>query len=176
MNINIRTESKYDKDLIYNIIEEAFRTAEHSDGDEQNLVNRLRESKSFIQSLSLVAEIDNNIVGHILFTKCYIVEGKERKESLALAPLSVLPKYQNVGVGTKLINEGIKMAKELGYSSIIVLGSEKYYPKFGFCEAKEFNIKAPFDVPSENFMVIELRKGALSNISGTVEYAKEFFA
>lgn len=79
------------------------------------------------------------------------------------------------GIGSKLINEGLDIAKELGYKSVIVLGSENYYPKFGFEEALNFGIKAPFEVPSSNFMAIELEENALKDVSGKVVYAKEFF-
>ena len=92
---------------------------------------------------------------------------------LALAPLSVLPEYQKKGVGTALIKEGRKIAKELGYGYSIVLGSEKYYPKLGYLPADSFNIRPSFDVPKENFMVYKINKDAF-NIHGIVKYAKEF--
>ncbi|GAA0713357.1 N-acetyltransferase [Paraclostridium ghonii] len=175
MNINIRKENRKDKEVIYNLIKEAFKSAQHSDGSEQDLVNRLRNSINYIQELSLVATCDNTIVGHIMFTKISIDNGEYENESLALAPLSVLPKYQRKGIGSRLINEGLKIAKDLGYKSVVVLGSEKYYPKFGFEEAKNFEINPPFDAPSENFMIIELEPGSLKNVKGVVKYSKEFF-
>lgn len=73
------------------------------------------------------------------------------------------------------MKETFKIAKELGYKSIFVLGSEKYYPRFGFETSTNFGISAPFEVPSENFMAIELTKGALENVCGNIVYAKEFF-
>lgn len=175
MGINIRKEQLKDREEIYNIIKESFKSAEHSDGSEQDLVNRLRNSDSYIQELSLVATCDKTIVGHIMFTKISIENKDLKTESLALAPLSVLPKYQRQGVGSKLISEGLSIAKNLGYKSVVVLGSEKYYPKFGFKEAKEFGINPPFDVPSKNFMVIDLEPASLKYVNGVVKYAKEFF-
>lgn len=175
MGINIRKEQLKDREEIYNLIKESFKSAEHSDGSEQDLVNRLRNSDSYIQELSLVATCDKTIVGHIMFTKISIENKDLKTESLALAPLSVLPKYQRQGIGSKLISEGLRIAKSLGYNSVVVLGSEKYYPKFGFKEAKEFGVNPPFDVPSENFMVIELEPTSLKNVNGVVKYAKEFF-
>lgn len=85
------------------------------------------------------------------------------------------PQYQDIGIGSKLIIEGLNIAKNLGFKSAIVLRSEKYYPKFGFKDALDFGIKAPFEVPSENFIVIELEENSLNNVSGVVIYAKEFF-
>lgn len=175
MYINVRKENIEDKTEIYNLIKESFKSAEHSDGSEQDLVNKLRDSDSYIHDLSLVATCDKTIVGHIMFTKISIENKDLNTESLALAPLSVLPKYQRKGIGSKLIGEGLKIAKNLGYKSVVVLGSEKYYPKFGFKEAKKFGINPPFDVPSENFMVIELEADSLKNINGVVKYPKEFF-
>ena len=175
MGINIRKENIEDRDEIYNIIKESFKSAEHSDGSEQDLVNRLRNSDSYIHDLSLVATCNKTIVGHIMFTKISIENKDLKTESLALAPLSVLPKYQRQGVGSKLISEGLSIAKNLGYKSVVVLGSEKYYPKFGFKEAKKFGINPPFDLPSENFMVIDLEPASLKYVNGVVKYAKEFF-
>ncbi len=175
MNINIRKENIEDIDIIYFLIKEAFKTGVHSDGDEQDLVNRLRNSKSYISELSLVALDGETIVGHIMFTKLLIENEDNKFESLALAPLAVLPDYQKKGIGSKLINEGLDIAKELGYKSVIVLGSENYYPKFGFEEALNFGIRPPFEVPSPNFMAIELEENALKDVSGKVVYAKEFF-
>ena len=167
--LEIRQENKNDYEQVYNVVKTAFENAEHSDGNEQDLVNDLRKSDSFIPELSLVAVKDNKIVGHILFTKIKI--GKY--EELALAPLSVLPKYQRQGIGKKLIETGHKIAKELGYNYSIVLGSEKYYPKFGYTSAIDYGIKAPFEVPNENFMAIKLKDTEVE-INGTVQYAKEF--
>ncbi|MEG0857891.1 MAG: N-acetyltransferase [Terrisporobacter sp.] len=175
MTIHIRQEELNDNHIVYDLIKSAFESAEHSDGDEQNLVNRLRTSESFIPELSLVAVENDTIIGHILFTKLFIADYDTKYESLGLAPLAVSPDHQNKGVGGKLINEGLKVAKELGYRSAIVLGSEKYYPRFGFLEAKNFEIKPPFEVPSENFMAIELVENSLENVNGIVVYPKEFF-
>ena len=165
----IRQENKNDYEEVYNVIKTAFETAEHSDGNEQDLVVALRKSDNFIPELSLVAVMDNKIVGYILFTKIKI--GKQ--EELALAPIGVLPEYQKQGIGRTLIQEGNKKAKELGYHYSVVLGSDKYYPKFGYVSAKEYGIVAPFDVPDENFMAIKLNDIDIE-IKGIVQYAKEF--
>ena len=129
----------------------------------------LRKSNGFIPKLSLVAIQDNKIVGYILFTKVKI----GRYEELALAPLGILPEYQKKGIGKKLIEKGHEIAKKLGYHYSIVLGSETYYSKSGYVPAIEYGIKAPFDVPDENFMAIKLNNTD-KEIIGIVEYAKEF--
>lgn len=173
--INIRVEQELDYKIVEDVIENAFLNAEFTDNQEHNLVNRLRKSSEFIPELSLVAEIDNKIVGHILFTKINIESNKESFESLALAPLSVLLDYQNKGIGKALMNYGLEVAKNLGYESVVVLGHENYYPKFGFKKASEFDIKPPFEVPDEAFMVLELKENGLKNVSGIVEYSNAFF-
>ena len=167
--LTIRQENKNDYEEVYNVIKTAFETAEHSDGNEQDLVVALRNSDNFIPELSLVVVMDNKIVGYILYTKIKI--GKQ--EELALAPLGVLPEYQKQGIGSVLIQEGHKKAKELGYHYSIVLGSDKYYTKFGYIPAKEYGIVAPFDVQDENFMAIKLNDTDIE-IKGMVQYAKEF--
>ena len=167
--ITIRKENVDDYEAVYNVIKTAFETAEHSDGNEQDLVVVLRKSNNFIPKLSLVAIDNDKIVGYILFTKIKIGESEE----LALAPLGVLPEYQRQGIGSKLITEGHRIAKKLGYHYSIVLGSENYYPKFGYVPAIEYGLEAPFDVPSKNFMAIKLNESNVE-IKGIVKYAKEF--
>jgi predicted N-acetyltransferase YhbS len=171
MDILIRQEQKEDIDSVYRVVKSAFETMEQASGDEQDLVNRLRKSEAFIPELSLVAECDGKIIGHILFTKMKIGD----HPSLALAPVAVLPEYQNQGVGGKLIVEGHHIARELGYGSVIVVGHPAYYPRFGYKLASQWKITAHFEVPDEAFMVLELIEGGLKDVSGVIEYAKEFF-
>lgn len=173
--INIRVEQELDYKIVEDIIENAFLNVEFTDHQEHNLVSKLRNSSEFIPELSLVGEIDNKLVGHILFTKINIVSNEESFESLALAPLSVLPDYQNKGIGRALINYGLKVAKHLGYESVVVLGHENYYPKFGFKKASEFDIKPPFEVPDDAFMALELKENGLKNVNGIVKYSNAFF-
>ena len=165
----IRQENLGDYNEVYNVIKEAFQNAEHSDGNEQDLVVELRKSKSFIPELSLVAVEDDRIVGHILFTKAYVQD----VEVLALAPLSVLPDYQNKGIGLSLIATGHDIARKLGYEYSVVLGHPKYYPKAGYIPASKYGIKAPFEVEDENFMAINLAGGQYK-LNGVIEYDKAF--
>lgn len=174
MNKTIRIEESKDYQVVENIVRLAFESEEMSDHREHLLVNRLRQSKDFVPELSLVCEVDGEVVGHILFTKIKIVSSSTVFESLALAPVSVLPKYQKQGIGGALITEGHKQAKKLGYKSVVVLGHEAYYPKFGYQRASQYGIRLPFDVPDQNSMAIELVPYALDEVSGVVEYPKEF--
>lgn len=173
--ITIRKEEKEDHQKVFQLTEEAFREMEHSDHQEQFLVEKLRRSEAFIPELSLVAEDEKGtIAGHILFTKIKIVNEEKSFDSLALAPVSVKPEFQNQGIGTKLILEGHRITKELGYESVILIGHEKYYPRFGYKKTSNFGISFPFDVPEENGMAVELVKDGLKDKKGVVKYPHEF--
>lgn len=165
----IRQEKAEDYEAVYHVVKEAFQNAEHTDGNEHNLVAALRKSKAFIPELSLVALEDQRVVGHILFTKALVKE----VEVLALAPLAVLPEYQNRGIGLSLIAEGHRAARRLGYGYSVVLGHPQYYPKAGYLPASRYGIRAPFPVADENFMAICL--GAeQKQLDGTMEYDPAF--
>lgn len=170
MNIKIREENENDYLVIYNLVKDAFESAEHSDGYEQNLVDKIRLSEEYIPELSLVAVVDDKIVGHIMFTKTLPYSNG----LIAMAPLSVSPQHQKMGIGKKLIEAAHIIAKKLKYKGVIVLGSEKYYPKFGYVEASKFNIYPPFDVPSENFMALEIEVNSMKDYSGKFKYSKCF--
>ena len=169
MPITIRPETLQDYKIIYQLNKQAFER-----DNEAKLVNNLRESSSFIPDLSLVAELENQIIGHILFVKIQIKNSSQETESLALAPMAVHPDFQKKGFGGRLILEGLKRIAALGFKSVIVLGHEHYYPKFGFEPAEKWGIKAPIEVPSEVFMALELVPDGLNGVSGVVEYPKEF--
>lgn len=173
--LTIREEEIKDYNEVEKVVEESFKTAEFSDKDEHNLVRRLRNSNEFIKELSLIAEEENKILGHVLLTKALIKGESTSYETLALAPLAVLPEYQKSGIGKNLMNKAIERARELGYKSIVILGHENYYPKFGFEKASKYGVKAPFEVPDEAYMILELLPGGLNGVSGIVEYSKAFF-
>lgn len=175
MDLNLRKEKIADHQEVFNVIKKAFEKEEYSDQQEHFLVQRLRASKNFIPNLSIVAERDGKVVGHILLTRIDIIDGSKSSESLALAPVSVLPTYQRKGIGGKLIVYAHEIAKGLGYKSVILVGHKDYYPKFGYFPLKSFGIKLPFDANDENCMAIELVEGALQEAHGKVQYAVEFF-
>ena len=168
-NIVIRQETAQDYEAVYQLIREAFAHAQHRDGNEQDLVAALRRSEAFVPELSLVAQIEGRLVGHILFTKAKVGE----EPVLALAPLSVLPAFWRQGIGTALIQAGHSIARQMGFSYSIVLGSETYYPRCGYLPAKQFGIEAPQGVPEKNLMAVRL-SGHAKPVQGTVAYAKEF--
>ncbi|WP_080875760.1 GNAT family N-acetyltransferase [Oceanobacillus timonensis] len=175
MNITFRQEQPKDYSQTEALIEQAFRNEVMTDHQEHFLVDRIRKSNAFIPELSIVAvNQQNNIIGHILFSIISIENKEQATPSLALAPISVHPDYQNKGIGSMLMKEGLEKAKAAGYRSIIVLGHADYYPRFGFKPASLWGIEAPFDVPEEAFMALELEPGVLERTSGIVHYSKAF--
>ncbi|MED1115160.1 GNAT family N-acetyltransferase [Bacillus paramycoides] len=173
MNITIRQEQKNDYRKTEEVVKQAFLNEEFSDKTEHELVSRIRECDAFIPEVSIVA-VDEEIVGHIILSKITIEQDGATVDSLALAPVSVAPSHQKKGIGGKLIAAAIEKAKELGYGSVVVLGHQDYYPKFGFKKASDWNIKAPFEVPDEVFMAMELRETALQGVEGVVQYSEAF--
>lgn len=145
--------------------------------NEARLVELIRNSEHFILDLSLVAvKDDGEVFGHILFSIINLVAEQGTVPTLGLAPMAVKPDYQNNGIGSDLVNEGIKACKALGYNHIFVLGHPNFYPRFGFSPASQFGIDSPFPVPDEVFMALELEKGSLSGLQGKIEYPPAFNA
>lgn len=170
MNLTIRTENEKDFSQIYDFVRIAFETAKVSDGTEQDFVNQLRASGNYIPELALVAEVENEIVGHIMLTK-YPVQGETKiYETLLLAPLAIALNYRNQGVGSKLVEKSFEIAREMGYSSAIVLGDPAYYHRFGFKTSADFLITCVNDIPAQYVQACELVAGSLAHISGTIEF------
>jgi putative acetyltransferase len=169
--IHIRPERPEDIESIDEINRLAFGGEE-----EAKLIKAIRGSDYFLPELSLVAVEDDRIVGHILFSPVTIESSEDSKstEALALAPMAVVPEYQNKGIGTELVKHGLKVCKKLGYTIVIVVGHPEYYPRFGFKPAREYSLEAPFEVPDDAFMALELVPGALKNVRGMVKYNPAF--
>ncbi len=170
--IHIRPERPEDSEGIREVTSRAFQGEE-----EATLIKAIRGSDYFIPELSLVALDDNTqIVGHILFSPVTIEPPDNSRSviALALAPMAVVPECQNQGIGTLLVQHGLDACKKLGYTIVIVVGHPQYYPRFGFKQAKEFGIQAPFEVPANAFLSLELVPGALKNVRGMVKYSPAF--
>jgi len=169
MNISIRPEQPDDTDEIYELNQLVFEQ-----DNEARLVDHVRHGPHFIPELSLVAYLNDKLIGYILFSHITIANGEYRHQSLGLTSMVVNPEYQKRGIGAKLITHGLQRASDLGFTDVFVFGHEFYFPKFGFIPAAKWNIRPPFDVPAEVFMALELVPNALSNVSGIVEFPIEF--
>ncbi|KNE20960.1 GCN5 family acetyltransferase [Virgibacillus pantothenticus] len=170
----IRKEQPSDYKQTEDVIQQAFQNVAYSNGKEHELVRALRTSNEFVPELSLVSKQGKTITGHILFTTVEIKNAGNSLIGLSLAPLSVLPEYQNQGIGTALITFGLTTAARLDFSVVVVLGHKEYYPKFGFVKASAYNIKPPFAVEDDLYMVKELQAGVLTTTQGTVHYSPVF--
>lgn len=165
--IVIRMEKIEDIAAIRNVNERAFgRPAE------ANLVDVLRRNGK--ATLSLVAEDDGQVVGHILFSPVTIESGDNRFVGVGLAPMAVLPELQNRSIGSLLVRHGLERCREDGHPFVVVLGHPEFYPRFGFVPASQFDLKCEYDVRDEVFMAMELQDGAMRNCAGVVKYQVEF--
>jgi putative acetyltransferase len=161
----IRTEEEGDRAAVREIVAAEFDT-----GAEADLVDALREQARPI--VSLVAEEDDTVVGHALFTPVTL-DGDDAK-LMGLAPLAVAPTHQGKGLGSALVREGFERCRQLGFGAVVVLGHPEYYTRFGFSPAVRYGLRSEYPVPDEAFMVLELDSGALAGKSGTVKFHAAF--
>jgi len=138
--------------------------------DEADLIDRLRIEGAVVASL--VAEIDRQIVGHILFSRMTVETSQGPVAAVSLAPMAVLPDHQRRMVGSELVRSGLAELRNRGERIVIVLGHKAYYPRFGFSPEKARFLASPF--PPEAFMALELEDGALAGIRGSVRYPSAF--
>lgn len=120
-------------------------------------------------TISLIADIDREIVGHILLSPVTL-DGRDAPRGLGLAPLGVLPSHQRRGAGQALVHAALERARLLGYAYVVVLGTPDYYARFGFTAASRFGLRSEYSAPDEAFMALELHAGALNGASGLVRY------
>ena len=156
-------------------IEEVHRSAFGGEV-EARIVEAVRASAGFIPGLSLVAVEDGRVVGHALLSPVEIRTASSGIPALALAPVAVLPACQRRGIGSRLVEAGLRRSGELGHAIVIVVGEASFYPRFGFRPARAKGLEAPFPVPDDAFMVLELSPGALAGVTGTVWYPPAFLA
>jgi putative acetyltransferase len=122
--------------------------------------------------VSLVAELEKRIVGHILFSRMFIETGSGAIPAAALAPIAVLPNYQHQGIGGRLICQGLDVLRQSRERIVIVLGDPDYYSRFGFSCGKARCLESPF--PPDAYMAMELSPGALDGLRGKVRYPAAF--
>ena len=134
--MNIRPETEADHASIKNVNDQAF-----GEPVEAALVATIRATDRFVPELSLVAEVEGEVVGHVLLSYVDIEPGSHRV--LQLGPLAVLPSHQRRGIGSALMREAIRLADERGEPLILIEGNPRYYERFGFARSDESGIDPP---------------------------------
>ena len=143
----LRKETIADVEAITDVTIAAFKNHPISKHTEQFIINALRDANAI--SISLVAEIDGRVVGHIAFSPVIISDGT--KDWYGLGPVSVLPDYQKQGIGKSLINEGLSLLKHMGGRGCALVGDPNYYKRFGF---KNYPELVHDGVPQEVFLTL----------------------
>jgi putative acetyltransferase len=163
----IRLEDPQDATAIRFVNEQAF-----GGSAEANAIDQLRNRGAI--TLSLVAVIDDRVVGHLLFSSVTIETSDRSWPGVGLAPLAVLPAYQRRGIGSALMDAGLEEIRRLGHERVIVLGHPDYYPRFGFERASQYGVRFEFEAPDEACMILALQPGALDGVSGVAKYQPEW--
>jgi putative acetyltransferase len=166
MNLQIRSETSADVNKIEALTGSAFLSAPHTSHTEQYIVNALRSAGKL--SVSLVAEADGTLIGHIAISPVSISD--RAPGWFGLGPISVLPQHQRQGIGSRLIREALRILRERGASGCVVLGQPEYYGRFGF--QADPNLVLP-GVPPEYFQALLFDS---SKPRGTVTYHEAFAA
>jgi putative acetyltransferase len=161
----VREEQPADRDQIRKVNEAAFGRA-----DEADLIDALRLEGVVL--LSLVAELEGQVIGHILFSRMSVETAQCPVAAVSLAPMAVLPEHQGRQVGSQLVRRGLDDLRLRGERIVIVLGHAEYYSRFGFTPAKAQHLASPF--PPEAFMALELSEDALAGVKGVVKYPYAF--
>jgi putative acetyltransferase len=160
MDVRIRDEEPGDVDRTFRVVESAFGRRLEAD-----LVDALRRSAR--PQLSLVAERDGLVVGHVFFSPVTLESDRPAAAAAQLSPVAVLPDYQRQGVGTALIRAGLQRCAAIGWAAVFLVGNPAYYGRFGFALAAPFGFSYPG--PHDPFLqVLELRPGALSGATGRI--------
>ena len=165
-NVRVRHETELDWPAVHAVNRSAFGTSV-----EANIVDALRRKSSRL--ISLVAEVDGVLVGHIMFSPVSLEEHRDIN-IMGLAPMAVAPPQQGKGIGAALVVEGLSECRRLGCRAVVVLGHPEYYPRFGFDRAANYGIRSEWDVPDDVFMITELEAGALHGVTGVIGYDAAF--
>jgi putative acetyltransferase len=166
--IAIRDETVADQRAIGEVNRRAF-----GQDDEARLVERLREG-GYVR-VSLVAEVDGAVVGHILCSEINIVaHNGHTTPALSLAPMAVVPEFQRRGIGAQLVRAALASCRAREQRIVVVLGHPAYYPRFGFSAELARNLVCPYGGAAEAWMALELVPGALTGVEGRVEYSPPF--
>lgn len=165
-----------DYPAVAQLVREAFQKSAHGYQGEAEIVAKIRQEAGYRPELEVAAFTSkkDELLGYGLLSEVAVVNETKSFTGLVLAPLAVAPRAQHQGVGSQLIKELERRARELNYPFISVLGHPDYYPRFGYVPASRFQIQAPFPVPDEAFLIKELTATGLVGVSGIIRYSKAF--
>ncbi len=167
---NIRLENKEDQQTVENIIREAFWNVYRPGCSEHLVANRLRKDSDFINELNYIIEVNNQIIGQIMFMEATITcDNGKIIHVITFGPFSILPEFQKQGYGKLLLEYSLSKAIELGYDAICIEGNYDYYSKFGFSFATKKGIRyhgVPEGTDLSFFLCKELKDGYLNGING----------
>jgi predicted N-acetyltransferase YhbS len=160
--IKIRNEKEADYKRVEEITRKAFWNLYIPGCNEHYLVHIMRSHKDFLPELALVIEVDNQIIGNIMYTKTKLIdEFGEQKDILTFGPVCILPEYQRMGYGKKLMEYSFKKAATLGYEVIVIFGNPNNYISSGFKSCKKFNVCLEDGTFPSAMMVKELKPDVL---------------
>ena len=167
INLTIRNEQEEDYRIVEQLVREAFWNLYVPGCNEHFVLHNLRKSDDFVPELDFVAEREGQTVRQIAYRRGIIKgKGSEDKEVITFGPVSVLPAFQKQGIGSALITHTINLARDIGYLAICIYGDPRYYSRFGFRCAEKYEIKPAEDKFAVSLQVLELRQGALNEVSG----------
>ena len=167
INLTIRNEEEKDYRIVEQLVREAFWNLYVPGCNEHFVLHNLRKSNDFVPELDFVAEKEGQTVGQIAYTRGIVKgDGTEDEEVISFGPLSALPVYQRRGIGSALITHTVDLARAMGYPAVCIYGDPRYYNRFGFRCAEKYEIRTADDKFAVALQVLELRQGALSNVSG----------
>ncbi|MGD9778963.1 GNAT family N-acetyltransferase [Methanomethylovorans sp.] len=167
MHISIRQEVEKDFNDVEYLTREAFWDLYKPGCDEHLVLHKIRKVSAFVKELDLIACDNDVIVGNIIYSRAKVVNDENKEfEVLCMGPIAVLPSYQDQGIGSLLMEHSIEKARQLGYKGIVIFGNPDYYHRFGFVDAKEYNIQTSWGDNLDAFMVLELYEDSLRGISG----------
>ncbi len=168
--MNIRQAAASDFPAIYDLVKTAFQTAKVSDGTEQDFVNALRARPTYLPALELVAQSgDGTLLGHVMLTETSLdTNGGERLPALMAAPLCTRLQNRNCGLGAMLLHEGMRRARDMGYTCVFLVGDPAYYGRFGFRPVTAYGLRNETHAPDQYVLGRPLIPGALDGAAGGV--------
>ncbi len=161
----IRHEEVADREFVYQVELDAF-----GQDNEARLVEALHEAGHVV--LSLVAVVEDEVVGHILFSPMLVGTELDTNVAICLGPMAIAPAYQSQGVGTQMVETALDELRRFVNTAVFLVGHPTFYQRFGFGPAREFDVH--YEDDRDAFMALELTPGALKYISGDARFAPEF--